>query len=137
MTDLIERVVPFTTFAPRDTRPLRPVRGDCWWQDVDEILTSWTSCDGGDPEPCLGIRHPEHSNWECLLENKRQDFGYSALRRRLMADGFTEPLEVSPPGPTNTWHFGNGHHRLAIAIELGYTHVPVHWCDWRTCEFHY
>lgn len=53
------------------------------------------------------------------LANKRKDEGYEALREDMRQHGVKTPLYV--PG---SW-LNNGHHRVAAAVDLGMTHMPV------------
>lgn len=65
-----------------------------------------------------------------LLEEKRQDEQYSDIVASIRAYGFVRPLTARVN--TDTIHgymFGDGHHRLAAAIDLGYTHVPLQIVD--------
>ena len=55
-----------------------------------------------------------------VLDEKRGDDQYYSVRESIAASGFTEPIYSS-----DTCMLLDGHHRLAAAIDLGYTSVPV------------
>lgn len=61
-----------------------------------------------------------------LLDSKRDDPHYSDVLESIEEHGFIRPLtarreDLAPLG----FMFGDGHHRLAAAQDLGYTHVPL------------
>jgi hypothetical protein len=58
------------------------------------------------------------------LENKRQDLGYDRLREDMRTRGITCPILVTDNSFCGN-SCGNGHHRVAVAEELGWTHLPV------------
>jgi hypothetical protein len=110
------------------------------WVSIDEILDNWGSCDSGiinvDCPITLG-----RDQWDTLLNLKRQDKCYIRAYDNIKRDGFLIPLSYYITDQA-TMH-GNGHHRLAIAIDLGYIHVPyvqvkgarqLGWY-WRKCLF--
>ena len=88
--------------------------GDRWLQEIDEIINFWTSCDGGKP-----------GYWDHLLDSKRHDSCYPKLIELLYTQGFRTCLNADVHGKGLYPSFGNGHHRLAAAIELGYKYVPL------------
>jgi hypothetical protein len=55
------------------------------------------------------------------LESKREDSWYPRLRDHIFLNGIEWPVTMYK----NFTVFGNGHHRLAAFVELGYTHFPV------------
>ena len=63
--------------------------------------------------------------WEALLNCKRNDEQYFHLVNSIREFGFLAPATVrlNVNGTVDTW--GDGHHRLAAMIELGYTCIPV------------
>lgn len=101
---------------------------------INEILT-WESCDGAGPhrhtEDCVdhgncwneGVESIGRTAWDTVLERKRNDSHYEDVVESLKTRGFVRPLT----GQANSFErkFGDGHHRLAAAIELGMSHVPI------------
>lgn len=74
------------------------------------------------------------------LPTKRRDGGYTKLRTDIEQHGFRHPLFFEFSRSADESFLSNGHHRLAVAIDLGLTHVPVttdsnvawgddDWCD--------
>lgn len=57
-----------------------------------------------------------------VLEKKRKDPEYHSILRFLKQEGFTEPLVCIKERGIKS--HGDGHHRLAAAIELGYKFIP-------------
>jgi len=55
-----------------------------------------------------------------VIDDKRDTPRYDAVRASISANGFTQSLACS-----HTCRLLDGHHRLAAAIDLGYTHAPV------------
>jgi hypothetical protein len=126
-----------------------------FWVSVDQILTQMGSCDGCHRywEPCipeythyrtLGGKqeitrfrwvqqgsNPDNvftaeelkERWLMLLESKRLDEQYQGVKTSLEQVGFVVPTSFY--GEDDNLIHGNGHHRLAAAIELGYTHIPM------------
>lgn len=108
------------------TMPEQPVIGDVWEQPISEIINNWYSCDGAKP-----------GDWERLLSEKRQDRQYPDVVESIRKNGFVRPLthyyeeqwdyndkqEYTMLGTHSK--FGDGHHRLAAAIDLGYAAIPV------------
>jgi hypothetical protein len=100
--------------------------GDVWEQDIDEILSEWTSGDGGAP-----------GEWEGVLAGKRCDPWYPEVVESIRERGFVRPLTcyiVTEETCTCEWcgnpepgslKFADGHHRLAAAIELGLKTIPL------------
>lgn len=97
----------------------RPV-GDVWMQSIQEILTEWNSVDGG------VAGSPE--SWEWLLNDKRDGDQYSQALNFLREEGFTRPVTCNYEKYSGTMKYGDGHHRLAAAIDLGMTHIPIVKC---------
>lgn len=64
-----------------------------------------------------------------MLDDKREDWGYPDVVESVDAYGFLRPLTVRRPDEGEPSEYGyvfeDGHHRLAAAIDLGYSHVPV------------
>jgi hypothetical protein len=66
---------------------------------------------------------------EHILNAKRQDESYKVLVQHFRDGG-----EVNQPLNWDRWGDGgyqsNGHHRLAAALDAGFTHVPVNHEEW-------
>ena len=86
------------------------VSGVVRWVPVDEMM-SWRSCDSA------GVRLKEVLRW------KREDEHYPKVVEALRENGFMRPLTSYVEGFDR--YMGDGHHRLAAAIDLGLTEVPV------------
>lgn len=65
-------------------------------------------------------------DWELMLTHKRGDSHYEDVKESIKRWGFVRPLTSYVDN--NELQFGDGHHRLAAAIELGMTSVPVEVC---------
>lgn len=66
--------------------------------------------------------------WEWMLDKKRDDEHYDDVLHSIRHNGFTRPLTASIEYDTDGspyLKFGDGHHRLAAAIDLGMKSVPV------------
>lgn len=79
-------------------------------------------------EPCPEDQHDfkfvdRATAWELLLSEKRSDDHYDDVVDTISTDGFTKELTAWPNGGELV--FGDGHHRLAAAIDLGMSTVPV------------
>lgn len=94
-----------------DTCP--PIGTEFDW-DIAEILEG-SSCDLGD----FGL-----GDWDILLADKRNDEDYPLIRASIERWGFIRPL-TAYYDESGALAFGDGHHRLAAAIDLGLTSVPV------------
>ena len=94
--DTLERVVPDTSQV---TIPFT-------WMPVSEI---WGKC---------SVDFFDGITAENLAE-KRQDEQYPRLLEDIRINGVRWPITYT------RGTFGNGHHRLAACVELGYTHIPV------------
>lgn len=79
--------------------------------DIDEIMER-NSLDMG-----------YYQDWEDLLEQKRMDSHYEDVKASIERWGFVRPLTSYVS--RGMLQFGDGHHRLAAAIELGMSTVPV------------
>lgn len=83
---------------------------------------------------------PEGLSCEYNREEKRADYGYQDLLESIRDKGFLDPIFVHPPNNRKAYdnpveELGNGHHRLLVALDLGYEWVPVTYDDdeqWRT-----
>lgn len=101
--------------------------GTVWLQPIDEILEYWTSIEDGIVEDEKGYS----STWETILDIKRGDGHYEELSETIQENGFTQPT-VAWYDEREDGHYpryGNGNHRLAIAIDLGLTHIPMILCE--------
>lgn len=68
--------------------------------------------------------------WEGCLESKRADDQYPDIVDSIRAFGFIRPL-TARINHEGILEFGDGHHRLAAAIDLGMSTVPVRvYRDW-------
>jgi hypothetical protein len=63
-------------------------------------------------------------SWASVLEDKRDEYDYDQTVRSLETYGFVRPVTAQAIGG-NDYKYGDGHHRLAAAIDLGWTHVPI------------
>jgi hypothetical protein len=76
----------------------------------------------GDFEYLDPLDNPD--DWKEVLKYKLSHDHVPELIRRIQRDGFTEPIRLEKRGPRD-WYLGNGHHRLSIAILLGYDEIPT------------
>lgn len=95
-----------------------PEIGTVFDWDIEEILKG-DSCD-------LGI----YGDWEYMITCKRGDEHYNDVLESIRRWGFVRPLTAYHDG--DKLSFGDGHHRLAAAMELGMTTVPVEVFKWAT-----
>lgn len=85
------------------------------WESVEYLLTL-PSVDFGD----TGLSSAANR------ERKMADWGYGELRDDIAENGFINPVYIHPIDDFyETETQGNGHHRVCVAVELGYTHIPV------------
>lgn len=94
-------------------RPGRIKHGDMWWESIETIMLK-DSIDHGGP-----------GKWDRLLEDKRADSHYEDVRLSIEERGFVRPLTALIREGGQDFSFGDGHHRLAAAIDLGLTMVPL------------
>lgn len=91
-------------------------------QGCGEIIhgEDWSECEHGD-----GDRKPISIPlaWSLCLDEKRGDDHYPDVVESIETHGFVRPLTATEKDGRLT--LGDGHHRLAAAIELGMTSVPV------------
>jgi len=102
------------------------------WVEIQEILTSWLSCDSTE---ILSNQSPKQKKrkWSELIKDVRLDDSYEEVKLFIDDEGFWIPLEYRKENGYNL--FTNGHHRLAAAIELGYKYVPMIIIDDNHCYF--
>jgi ParB-like chromosome segregation protein Spo0J len=60
-----------------------------------------------------------------VLRNKKGTPKYNKLKRSIAIHGITEPLVLVVGKQDGLCRLLNGHHRLAIAEELGYKQIPL------------
>lgn len=99
-----------------------------WWEAVEDIRRLH-SIDGACPDEELeddddGMTW-ENRGWDEVFRDKRRDYNYGQVHDSIREHGFKRPLTVIIDDEGNIDRFGDGHHRLAAAVELGYTRVPV------------
>lgn len=86
------------------------------WMRVDDITPR---SDHGDPRTFLGNDDTYHEQVAGEQAHDPHEV-YKAMRADIAQRGIVDPLHVDEKG-----NLVNGYHRLAIARELGHTHVPV------------
>lgn len=93
------------------------------------IMSVMPSVDSDEDPVNVGL----DATWDATFLNKRRDNdnhfeeGYGPLVY-LASEGFRVPLCILTE-EGDVWKFHNGNHRLAAAIDLGYTEVPVVFMD--------
>lgn len=104
--------------APLYTKPASLSSGMVWMEPIRDIMKH-SSVDGASKDSMM--------SWTSLLTMKRTHRHYKNLRKSIERYGFTQPLTVivHDEGEPDYWGLQDGHHRLAIALDLGMTHVPV------------
>jgi hypothetical protein len=121
-----------STFLPTDSAAVYKDVPVSWLKDnlmysVDgytlfecgERNTTYCFCEE-DHEP-IGI------DWPRLIEGKR-DTQYDRVVESIKVNGFTIPICVYRPFRDKEYHgLGNGHHRMAAAINLGLDTINVYW----------
>lgn len=111
-----------------------PNIGDQWDWDIAEIMERKTNDFRSyiDDHLCADVGCGDDDcvassidlAWDEILEMKRDDAHYEHVVESIHVHGFTVPLtaQVNDAGEVC---LGDGHHRLAAAIQLGFTTVPV------------
>jgi hypothetical protein len=91
----------------------------------DTVLSLETDYEGcEDCHEDTDYDYPEvERQWEWVLDYKRRDHWFDDLKTEITHNGFTKPLTAIYE--YGKLRFGDGHHRLAIAIDLGLETVPV------------
>lgn len=112
-----------------------PLVTETWDWDIAEIMERASSdllggmrewwCDDCDQQTC---RHRPDlvQAWDDLLEDRRADAHYEAVVISLQDYGFTVPATARVTDGVVA--LGDGHHRLAAAIDLGWHSIPVVMC---------
>jgi hypothetical protein len=88
-----------------------PEEGTIFDWDVAEILE----------RPSIEVS--DIRDWDVKLERKRRDRHYSDLKQSILTHGFLRP--VTAHRLNGELQYCDGHHRLAAAVELGLTTIPV------------
>lgn len=122
---------------PKEGFPLN--HGDTFICPIEVILARG-SIDGADPD--ASNRNPNskepwswnHLSWDDLLNEKRSDYSYPDVVDSLREFGFIRPVTIDIRDDTVAWQYGDGHHRLAAAIDLGWHHVVVQAAAWAVCS---
>lgn len=87
--------------------------------DDDERARRWW------PHKCGVDWQSSTCHWvDCFLDEKREDHYYKDIVKSLDTYGFLVPLIIQER-PEDIFRFGNGHHRLAAAIDLGINEIPL------------
>lgn len=84
-----------------------------FWVAVEDILRGWL----GDADWCA----TREAKVEYLNTAKRPANDYKDLVDSISQHGFRYPVYIDP----QMRELKNGHHRLLVALDLGFTHVPV------------
>jgi hypothetical protein len=84
---------------------------------IEIILSHFDSTDNND---ALAEFEEDVLTISEVLDDLRDDDRYFLVRDSIASNGFIDALEA-----TDTCKLMDGHHRLAAAIDLGYTRVPV------------
>ena len=113
-----------------------PVIGEVWLWDIEEIMTRTSSdvssarsdhycgdCGCVDGEPCVADN--DALAWDDVIERRREDPHYEHVVESIREHGFTVPCTAWYDEDSLVVRFGDGHHRLAAALELGITEIPV------------
>ena len=107
--------------------PIRPGNVIHW--HVEDIMRHesidmecYTGCFYADDK----VLEPEDEGFfPALLNRKRQHYHYGDVVESLRSVGFVRPVTAYYDDYTGYLVFGDGHHRLAAAIDLGLSTVPV------------
>ena len=94
------------------------------WISIQDILTNgWASCDSNEININARIAIPlQVEEWEKLLAVKRKDSKYKRLLAKIKQFGLLVPGNYYIE--KGIYVHGNGHHRLAAAIDLGWDRLP-------------
>jgi len=109
-------------------RPEVIERGMIWWEPIADIM-DMESIDHAYPQKLYDAL-PEnekrwHRTWPALLDSKRGDEHYEDVVESIKMHGFVRPVTVQWTDGGDEIQYGDGHHRLAAAIDLGMSHILV------------
>lgn len=118
----------------QETSPYK--QGEIFTATIDDILDTWVTMDDH-----RAVLRPDREQFLYILSRKRVDSEYQDVVDSLQTRGLVRPLTCTwkPGGYGHGWMgasgmmFGDGHHRLAAAIDLGwqtvqmqhFLHVPI------------
>lgn len=75
----------------------------------------------------------EGLDFASMLNRKMADYQVPALLEDILENGLTNPVVIEVDEISGAFRFGNGHHRIAIAIALCMNEIPVvftsDWCN--------
>lgn len=97
--------------------------------DVEWIMQNATdSVDGFSDYDGVGVDYDE------LVRNKATDYSFGNLIATILDRGFRVPIVLvrNFHGDPESVVHGNGHHRMAAAILLCLSEIPVYWADGKT-----
>ena len=60
-----------------------------------------------------------------VAKYKRADTGYETLKADIRKRGFIDPVGIENNPYEGGDYLTNGHHRVLICVDLGYTHIPI------------
>jgi len=63
--------------------------------------------------------------WDALLACKRNDYNYEDIVKSLRKFGVLACPTLKVNGDGSIYEWGDGHHRLAAMLDLGYESIPV------------
>lgn len=104
--------------------------GNAWLCPIEEILHG-PSIDQADPDLSDEWDYDQEYDygpapWSVVLDHKRDDEYYPDVVESLREFGFIRPVTIEISSDRdNRFVYGDGHHRLAAAIDLGWHHVLV------------
>ena len=109
-------------------RPEGATIGAVWMQPIEEIF-GWHSIELAVPQSEWDEASKNEQRWlrrwDDVLTEKRDDMHYEGVVESLRSNGWVRPVTVQWEEDEECLKYGDGHHRLAAAIDLGMTHIPV------------